>query len=214
MIDATFPLDWPHEYGFKRTPAADRREWPGKRLTRDWSYHKIYKTLGEEIERSGGSDVLVSTNLEVSQRTGKPLMNRGEPDDPGVAVYWEMEGERYAMAADAFVTVLGNMRCIAVSIADLRRIDGRGIHQFSRRSLLGFKALPAPGQGSGLSWWDVLGIDRTATLEDGKRAYRQLASVYHPGGSNSDITRWFQIQEAWHQMQAARATPSNHTTKA
>jgi DnaJ-class molecular chaperone len=55
------------------------------------------------------------------------------------------------------------------------------------RAFTGFEALPAPGGHAKRQWWQVLGVNRNATPEEIKTAYRRQAMAYHPdhGGSEA-----------------------------
>lgn len=45
--------------------------------------------------------------------------------------------------------------------------------------------------------YKVLGISPESSKEEAKSAYRRLVKVYHPDGSNGDIKKFREIQEAW-----------------
>ena len=110
----TWPAGWPRRTD-KRTVArfstAERR--PGT----SWAYRRdvtvaeaIQRVLGE-LSRIGVAegDSIISTNLE-TRLDGLPRSNQPEPDDPGVAVYWQVIGSPMrVMAIDRYDTVAGNL---------------------------------------------------------------------------------------------------------
>ncbi len=89
-MESAYPLQWPQ--GRQRTPA-------GKR---EWGRFKGHPSdiavgLREEIERMGGRMAVISTNKRV-RRDGLPYASDREPEDPGVAVYFERKGDRVCFA--------------------------------------------------------------------------------------------------------------------
>ncbi len=48
------------------------------------------------------------------------------------------------------------------------------------------------------NYYEILGVDRTASLEEIKKAYRELVRQYHPDvGETSDVERFLEVQEAF-----------------
>jgi curved DNA-binding protein CbpA len=50
-----------------------------------------------------------------------------------------------------------------------------------------------------MTLYEILGVSRTATLEDIKKAYRKLALQYHPD-RGGDATKFKQITEAYNKL--------------
>lgn len=146
--------------------------------------------------------VILSTNLRTRQ-DGLPYSNAKEPDDPGVAVYFELDGEAYVLACDTFDRVADNLAAIAGHIEADRRQERYGVGT-ARDRYAGFKALPAAGEGSGQGWWEVLGVTMGASDRDVKRAYRQRLHETHPDKSDGDWSAFRTVQAAWEQAKAAR----------
>jgi curved DNA-binding protein len=48
-----------------------------------------------------------------------------------------------------------------------------------------------------MDYYQILGIERTATTDEIKRAYRRLASQYHPDKAGGDTMKFQQIEEAY-----------------
>lgn len=45
--------------------------------------------------------------------------------------------------------------------------------------------------------YKVLGITVETSEEEAKSIYRKLVKIYHPDGSNGDIRKFREVQEAW-----------------
>jgi len=177
-IATAFPLSWPPEY--RRTSPDDRRTWQGTGVT----FASARDGLLEELQRSGCDAPVLSTNIETYRRGGIdiPYANQPRPDDPGVAVYFNLAESLHVYACDAYERVEGNMRSLACDLRDLRRISKRGSLRFMERAFMGFRALPEEASEEGrAAWWDVLDLDpQEATHEDVRRAYRRKARETHP----------------------------------
>jgi hypothetical protein len=206
-----YPLQWP--VGWKRTPPADRTWARFKKAGRYAGYgdQKRYvsqrdltiaegrKRVLEQLARMGltRDDVVISANL-VLRMDGEPRSDQKAPADPGVAVYWqEASGARRVMAIDQYTLVQDNLAAIAATLDAMRAIERHGGAMILERAFTGFAALPAPGAKR--EWWEVLGIDRSATVEAIRGAYRVLASKHHPdkpGGSHEKMAELNAAQEA------------------
>ena len=204
----TWPAGWPRRTD-KRTVArfstAERR--PGT----SWAYRRdvtvaeaIQRVLGE-LSRIGVAegDSIISTNLE-TRLDGLPRSNQPEPDDPGVAVYWQVIGSPMrVMAIDRYDTVAGNLAAIAATLDAMRAIERHGGAQILERAFAGFDALPAPGATA--HWRDVLDVpedsgNRADQLARAKWHYRAMASANHPD-RGGDTARMAEINRAWAEAQ-------------
>jgi len=54
-----------------------------------------------------------------------------------------------------------------------------------------------------MTHYDTLGVSKSATPDDIKKAYRKLAMKYHPDRTNGDETKFKQIQEAYNVLSDA-----------
>ena len=196
-IDA-FPLCWPQ--GWPRHKG--RRELgtfkgtPGK--VRDELLKEIDRlVLGSESRGFTLADgvVVISSNIP-TKRDGMPMANAREPEDPGIAVYFERRGRRMCFACDKYDRTWKNMRAIAKTIEALRGVERWGSSEMMERSFTGFAALPAPGQGTGSRAWVILGIPAGSSEEDVRRAYKSKAKTAHPDAGGSE-TAWHELQEAF-----------------
>lgn len=182
-----YPLSWP--LGWKRTQV--RRTAPYK-LTLE----RALQELTSELRLFRAKDFVVSTNIQ-PRLAGLPRGGGGDPADVGVAVYWEdRSGQPRVMACDAWNTVRGNVRAIAITISALRQIERSGASQLLERAFTGFAALPA--QAGESSWRATLGLNGgPVTRDDVEAAYKRAARVAHPdlGGSHD---RMVEVNGAYH----------------
>ena len=170
MSVSRYPLAWPQGW-----PRSKHRRTSAFKVTFD----KALRDLGFEIERLGGRYPVLSTNLEL-RVDGSPRRDRGEPADPGVAVYFELKGKQQVFACDTFRTVGDNVRAIGLTIDAFRAIGRYGASAMLERALSAFEALPAP------KCWEILGVRPGASAEEINRAFRAKAVAAHPdsGGSH------------------------------
>lgn len=162
-VDA-FPLRWPHHV--PRTEPS-RRAWGGFQVTPDTATEELVK----EVKRSGGRSLIVSTNRPV-RLDGLPRAGAREPDDPGVAVYFERKGKKICIPCDTYDRVWKNIRAIGLSIGDMRRPEARGCTQLTDQVFTAFAALPPPGDKL---WFEVLRVGPDAGVKEINEAYRKLA---------------------------------------
>jgi hypothetical protein len=186
---AAYPLTWPA--GWKRTPphqrhASNYKVQFGK--ARDELLHELC-LLGARRQT-----LVLSTNIPL-RHDGIPYANWREPQDPGVAVYWEQRigggWQQRVIACDSWRLVRENIRAVGLAIAALRTLERTKASEILERAFTGFAALPEAGT---LPWWAAeLGFGTTAglTLEDVTEAYRRLAFERHPdrGGSDEAMAR-------------------------
>lgn len=185
MIEA-YPLCWPD--GWRRTSRNQQRRAQFHSGNRWLSIADgVYRVL-ETLERMGvgRDDIVISTNVR-SRLDGFPRSDQPEPEDSGVAVYWETKKGNRVMAIDQYNTVGGNLGAIAATLEAMRAIERHGGAQILERAFTGFSALPSPDQVKG--WRDVLGFERltTPTMAMVDENFRKLAAVHHPdrGGSTA-----------------------------
>lgn len=173
-----FPLAWPA--GWPRSGPVGGRRAAQFKVTRE----KAIRELGNEIARLGGRYPVVSSNVEL-RIDGQMRMDRGEPVDRGVAVYFERKGKQQVFACDTFTTVKDNIRAIGLTIAALRAVERYGASNMMERALSAFEALPAPK-----SCWEVLGLAPGAGAGAIQAAYITKAKALHPdaGGPPGAMT--------------------------
>jgi hypothetical protein len=146
-----------------------------------------------EIDRLGAKRVIVSSNLRLN-RDGTPASKQRPPEDPGVAVYFDLDGEPRVLACDRFDEASHNLHAIALHIEAMRGMERWGVGTVAQ-AFAGFVALP---ERAGASAPHVeLGLEEPATsAEQVERAFRVMARLRHPdqGGTH----------EAFIRLQAAR----------
>lgn len=190
MSHAAFPLHWPA--GRPRTAASSRQygRFNKKQHNGRWNETKSLTVadalarLQDELDRIGACYPVVSSNLE-TRLDGLPRSGQRDPDDPGVALYFDLKGEPHCLPCDTYTRVADNIAAIAKHIEATRAIERYGVASI-REMFAGFAALPAPGQAESALWWKVLRVDQTASEADIQAAYRKRAAEVHPdrpGGS-------------------------------
>lgn len=193
-----FPLQWPE--GWKRAssrkPAkfsTTRRSTPfeqggvtyrsAKALTVADGLERVFAEL--RAFRVADADIVISSNLAL-RLDGLPRSDKGEPRDPGVAVYWRKGEETKVMAIDLYDRVADNLGAVAATLDAMRAIERHGGATILERAFTGFDALPPPR-----SPWDILGCSAEhATAESVAAAYKSRLRSAHPdaGGSHNAMS--------------------------
>ena len=184
------PLDWPR--GWERTEW--RRPGPFDDTTLYVEINgKGYGRNGvlAELRLLGADDVVVSTNLQL-RRDGLPYSNQKQPADPGVAVWFNLGGEERVLACDRYDRVEQNLRAIVVHVAAMRGMERWGVGSMAQ-AFAGFT--PLPEQAGGRPWWEILGVERTASIGQIESAYRRRARDVHPDLAGS--------REGWDELELA-----------
>jgi hypothetical protein len=202
--DPRFPLQWP--FGWKRTASADRARSGFSEAamvsrhsydTVNGSYQRVTKEvrgtkgvtlrtacarLQDQLDRLGASDVVLSTNVELTVG-GEPRGDRRTPDDPGAAVYFKLadangEMKERVLACDKWQTVAENICAVANHVDAIRRVERYGVGTLDQ-AFTGYDALPPPGADNRPPWRGVLRFHPTAKVspEDVQVNYRALAKA-------------------------------------
>lgn len=156
MTASPYPLDWPG--GWPRTPWALRK---ASRFSSKLSFARVRDDMFAELERLGTSHVVLSSDIPITSY-GLPRANAREPDDPGVAVYFQWRGKPYVIACDQYELAWENMRAIGKSVEAMRAIERHGASQILERAVSGFTALPGAGaeaEPPSAPWWETLGVN-------------------------------------------------------
>jgi hypothetical protein len=159
------------------------------------------KQVMNEVRLMGGALPVLSTNLEL-RRDGLPYANQRQPEDCGVAVYFQRRGKSMVFACDRWRKIEHNIRAIAKTLEALRGIERWGSADMVEQAYTGFEALPAPSGGVSLSCWALLDLEPGADRMAIERAYRIKAKASHPdqGGSRDE---WDALRSAYEQALAA-----------
>lgn len=131
---------------------------------------------------------------------GLPYANQRQPDDPGVAIYFEYKKRQMCFACDRWRKIEDNLQAVAKTIEALRGVARWGTGDMMESAFTGFTALPAPGPTTARGWREVLGFppDRTPPISEVESNYKYLRSQNHPdkGGSADKFNA---VQAAWDQ---------------
>lgn len=196
-----YPLSWPAGRPRTTDPQFSRF---GRRSWNAGSYGHNSLTNGRardaivaELDSLGATNVIISTNMPV-RNDGVFYASAKEPDDSGVAVYFQLKGKSMVFACDQWRTVKENAWAIAKTIEAIRGIERWGSGDMLERAFTGFQALPVPETKK--HWTEVLGVPSDATCAQIEAARDRLALKHHPdrGGSHdkmAEINRAY--DEAW-----------------
>ncbi|WP_202406092.1 J domain-containing protein [Hufsiella ginkgonis] len=211
MIQA-FPLCWPGNKPRTLKDNRSRASFGKKSTTRNGYDQKVSLTVASATDRllkeldaytRVGCDyrvppesVIISCNVPPSKK-GRPSSGMAEPEDPGVAVYFILDGNNYCLPCDKWNRVADNIGAIAAHINALRGIERWGVGQ-NHDVYTGYKALPESASAS--SWRQVLNVSAIDDLFTVRLSYRSLAKKHHPS-VGGDAEKFQQIQEAWAQAQ-------------
>lgn len=178
-------MSWPG--GWERTRPSQREQARfSKRRRRETSFGTHYVSgevtireavtrLTDEIDRLDGmSYAVLSTNVP-TRLDGLPYSNSKDPDDPGAAVYFLLDGRPRCLACDKWDRVADNLVAISKHIEALRGIDRWGVGTMEQ-AFGGYVALPPAAE----EWWLILGVDPDASREEIDTAYKRLAQEAHP----------------------------------
>ena len=183
-----YPLHWPSS-GWPRTPNLQR-----KPARFGQASEGVYRHVGEiewpvardrlerELRAIGISQVVLSSNLEM-QRNGMPRAGRRRPDDPGVALYFQLRGKPIVFACDRWNTVAANIAALAAHLQAMRGMERWGVGSVEQL-FTGYTALPGPMVPGD---WRVV-LQEPASIEAAESTYRQLIRAAHPdqpGGSHA-----------------------------
>jgi len=210
-----YPLAWPQQQPRHTVNSRERAKFGKKRSqghgTERLSLYQARRRLEQEIRsfshgypywRINPETVVLSSDV-VLRLDGAPHSGRGEPDDPGVAVYFNLDDNDYCLPCDKWDRVADNIAAIAAHLGAMRGMERWGVGSVETH-FAGFKSLPGTGDSIADAWRAVLGLDAGATLADAQAAYRRLAQSNHPdkGGSDAEFAR---IGAAWEQAKAVLA---------
>jgi hypothetical protein len=188
--DLRSPLKWPMSK--PRTAPHERKRAPfGREPNHAPTVYRARLQLEHELRRLGVRDVVISTNLAL-RLDGEPRSGQPEPQDPGVAVYFDLGKRATVLACDKWDRVADNLRAIVKHIDALRGQERWGVGSIEQ-AFAGYAALPAPGQHSRRPWRAVL--EYPSSLEEAESRFRSLARVHHPD-AGGDAAHFAELTEA------------------
>lgn len=211
MIEPTrSPLSWP--IWFPRTAPIDRaygrfgskgHQGYGKdslsiAQARDRVIRQLdmFNRIGH-IPRCNLKNLVISSDLEL-RGDGLPRSGQRKPTDPGVAVYFTLDGKQRVIPCDAYKTIEDNLAAVAATIDALRTIERHGSQMFEA-AFTGFGALPSPDHILERNWRDVLDYygDDIHVAEGAYKIARKIAHPDHGGTAE----KFNDVQNAWKQAQ-------------
>ena len=179
-----YPLQWPE--GWPRTnpycrEAGDKfkRGGSGGRSARP-TIAATRTELANELELLGARHIVLSSNVEL-RLDGQPYSNRRAPEDPGIAVYFTLDGEPMVMAQDTYARVADNIRSLTLAISGMRQMQRHGGGTMLKRAFSGFSALPPPDPNGVIvperqkAWNEVLGVSPDCALVVAEAAWKALS---------------------------------------
>lgn len=176
---SAYPLEWPAGW-----PRSEEHTRSAYRVSYKVAVHELLK----EVRLLGGEHLVISSDAPLRKVDGLPYTEAASEvsRDPGVAVYFALDGEPVVIACDQWNTVKDNIRAIGHTVVAMRMIQRSGATELLRRAFRGFKALPGP---QARPWFEMLGVPPTATLDEINRAFRKLAKDIHPdhGGDTREM---------------------------
>jgi len=193
MSVSAYPLQWPVGWPRAKRPETARFA---------TSFAAARDGLMEELRLMGARNIVLSTNIAL-RRDGLPYANQPQPEDRGVAVYFEYKKRSMTFACDRWGKVEDNAQAIRKTIEALRGIERWGASDMMERAFTGFQALPSSASNAGGAWWVVLEVDHNASPDDVRAAYQRRRKETHPdhGGNAAQFSA---VQRAWEQYQEAR----------
>ncbi|ELZ38992.1 J domain-containing protein [Halorubrum tebenquichense] len=190
-------LDWPA--GFDRTPESERRRYHGGfEVDRRTAFDSIL----EELEKMDAVNVEVKTAApHTTKKPHQPYKDR-DPDDPGVVVYFDRDGQRFAVPCDRWNNLRDNARAIAKYLDAKRAIERYGVATVETE--MSTQALPSGDDdvivagGEKKEPHEVLQIQPDAPEDVVKAAARARQAETHPdnGGDREEFRRVNEAKEA------------------
>lgn len=181
-------LDWPDE--FPRTPPEDREPYSGGfRVTRSTAFANI---LDELARWDGVTDVQLDSGAEHQKRNPNKPYADASFNDPGVVVYFTMNGEKMAAACDRWDNPRDNAQDLYHFLSETRMQENRGtVTAESEYQKLRLPSGDEDVVAAEPPAYVVLGVDRDASPEEIKDAWRDRVKETHPdyGGSQEQIQR-------------------------
>lgn len=188
------PLTWP-----TFLPRCEQRQ---RSRFRGPTIAKATRRLSAELLRFGVADwqTVISSNI-LLRADGLPRSDTRNPADPGVAVYFRMDDEPHVLACDAWDLVADNLHAVALHVGALRALDRWRVGT-AAQAFAGYKLLPETSEVPG--WWQVLDLERGASIEDVRARYRQRARDTHPDRPDGNRLEFERIVEAFRQACAEK----------
>lgn len=206
-----YPLHWPP--GRKRCKSRQRAKFHRVVEKRYANSEGTYSekqglTIGDsrdrlyrELQNLGARKVIISSNLEL-KNDGTPRASQREPDDPGIAVYFQFNNTPHCLSCDSWTRAADNLAAIAKHVEAMRGQLRWGVADIASM-FAGFKALPgaivtpAPMSIDEAYRFIKLHSGAVNVIADFENAYRAAAKKLHPdANSGNQLPEWSILQEA------------------
>lgn len=146
--------------------------------------------IAHEVRKLGGKDLVISSNLRI-KLDGMPIGKQSQPADPGVAIWFDLDGEDLVFACDRWHVVEDNLWAVFKHLEAMVGQDRWGVGT-QHQAFTGYAALPAPSL-----WYVVLEVPEYASPEVIRRAYLRLVQIYHPDKTTGDVQKFMEVQSAY-----------------
>lgn len=168
-----YPLQWPPNW--RRTESFRR-----KKAAFHCTFGAVVQSVLNEIKLLGGKNPVISSNIPL-RRDGLPYANQRQPEDVGVAVYFQLKGKSQCVPCDTWNKVEDNLRAIEKTISALRGIERWGAKDMVDAAFQGFQQLAYTPP---VRYFD--GFSSKATAKD---KYREHCKKLHPdlGGKQEEF---------------------------
>lgn len=189
-----YPVNWPPGRPRTQERKASLFRADGRSLTMTIARQRLRDQLSA-MTRSGQpwrtTSIMLTCNIRytISGARDQKLSKR-DPEDTGVALYFDLDGRPHVLACDRWDTVQDNIAAIAAHIDALRGQERWGVADL-RQAFAGHLALPRPSP-----WWEVLGVAANASTDDIHAAYRAAAKAAHPN-AGGDRAAWDRLSAAY-----------------
>lgn len=193
--------EWPDDRD--RTPAGERKPYPH---SFDVTRHKAFESILEELRKMDARNVQVKSDVHHQQRNSNLPYADANYEDPGVVVYYEIDGGQYAMAMDRWSTPRDNARAIALTLKAKRALTRYGVEtiesEFQTQALPPaddevIEAGPVGGRRTGREATrepdrephEILNVSEDAPAPVVNGAFRELVKNDHPdnGGTGAEV---------------------------
>jgi hypothetical protein len=184
------PLTWPR--GVRRTPAQERK--PHHTWER-MDFNKVANMVRNELRMLGADRFILSSNQPM-RNDGMPYAQERNIADPGVSLWFTLNGKQICLPCDKWASVKQNIRAIAIHLESVRGQERWGVGTMEQ-AFSGYAALPA-NAGDGLPWRDVLGFREGVAIPASsvEAAFKSLAKKYHPDLPTGDAAKMQQLNRA------------------
>ncbi len=191
MVYEAFPLQWP--LGYERS---ENRLSSSFKITADKARKDL---LNEVLLLSKDKNPVISSNVPLRKRDGQMYADvaNDELEDPGVAIYFVMNGESRVLACDAWLTPAENIRALGLTINAMRGMDRWKCSEILKRTFSGFPSLPEITTAE-TDIWLILGLNvKPENVEKVKEAYRSRLAIVHPDKPGGSDAAFIQLQDAY-----------------